>query len=124
MSETAKQDEIITRVKELMVDKGSRSVLSFAKCVGIDCSNLSKKLKGLSNFTERDLILISRSLHVNLMWLTFGKGDKYCSSHHSYVSDMITDENVKLRIEKARLEERVQCLESEKVFLQQMLSKQ
>ena len=29
MSEAAKQDEIITRVKELMVYKGSRSVLAF-----------------------------------------------------------------------------------------------
>ena len=33
------------------------------------------------------------------------------------------DDATQLRIEKARLEERVQCLENEKAFLQRMLEK-
>lgn len=117
------QEEIRDRVQELYNEADSKSMRAFCNKIGLNQSNLSKKLSGSQNFTKRDLMLICKALQVNLVWLSYGKGDKSCVSVQSSVSDLITDENTKLRIEKARLEERVLCLENEKAFLQKMLVK-
>ncbi len=114
--------EIASRIRDLISELRYRSVLAFSNDVGIDCSNLSKKLKGLSSFTERDIIAISYALGVSKTWLACGTGDKYLSTGASEDGENL-DCYTKLRIDKARLEERVKCLEHEKVFLQRMLDK-
>lgn len=114
--------DIAARLEVLMDENGIRSVHALAKKVGLDCSNLLKKKKGIVPFTERDVMAISYGLKVCKPWLVFGEGDKYLPQS-SHVSDEMLDENTRLRIEKARLEERVKCLEKEKSFIQRMLDK-
>lgn len=116
------QKEIASRIQDLMTELKYRSVRAFANDVGIDCSNLTKKLKGISVFTERDILAVSYGLDVSKNWLVSGVGDKYMSTNTSGADDKL-DDYTKLRIDKAKLEERVKCLEDEKAFLQRMLDK-
>lgn len=117
------QEEIRERVQKLYNEADSKSMRAFCDKIGLNQSNLSKKLSGSQNFTKRDLMLICKALKVNLIWLSYGKGEKSCASVQDSVSDLITDENTKLRIDVARLEEKVKCLENENAFYKKMLVK-
>lgn len=106
------QEDIRRRVFEIMDAGKYKTTRAFATSVGIDCSNLYKMLKGQLNFTKATMMVICEATGVNLQWLAYGKGESQIQSDVTL-----------LRIEKARLEERVQCLENEKAFLQRMLEK-
>lgn len=69
-------NEIVSRIKSLMEERGS-SINSFAKEIGIDQSNLNKKLSGSLRVTKNDTHKISESLGVNLSWLLNGDGEPY-----------------------------------------------
>lgn len=69
-------NEIVSRIKSLMEERGS-SINSFAKEIGIDQSNLNKKLSGSLKITKNDTHKISESLGVNLSWLLNGEGETY-----------------------------------------------
>lgn len=69
-------NEIVSRIKSLMEERGS-SINSFAKEIGIDQSNLNKKLSGSLKITKNDTHKISESLGVNLSWLLNGEGGTY-----------------------------------------------
>ena len=110
------QEEVRQRVEKVIELGNYKSTRSFSIDVGLDCSNLSKMLRGKQNFTKAAMMAICSNLKVDLQWLAYGKGD-------APVMIGQIDDATKLRIEKARLEERVQCLENEKAFLQRMLEK-
>jgi len=116
------QKKIAGRIQDLMSELRYRSVRAFANDVGIDCSNLAKKLKGISPFTERDINAVSYALGVSKTWLSSGVGNRYSTAKPSEEEEKL-DCYTKLRIDKARLEEKVKCLENEKAFLQRMLDK-
>lgn len=99
-----------------MSENDIRSIRSFANKIGIDCSNLLKKKKGIIPFTDRDILAISYGMRVSRSWIASGVGDKYLGDEGSVSCEML-DENTRLRIEKARLEEKTKCLESENQFL-------
>lgn len=108
------QEEVRQRVAKIIELGNYKSIRSFSTDVGLDCSNLSKMLKGKSNFTKAAMMSISAKMNVGLQWLAYGKGET------PTVIGQLNDAT-QLRIEKARLEERVQCLENERAFLQKML---
>lgn len=111
------QEDVRRRVMEI-IDAGKyKTTREFAISVGVDCSNLYKMLKGQHNFTKATMMVICEATGVNLQWLAYGKGESRIQC------DANLDDETLLRIEKARLEERVQCLENEKAFLQRMLEK-
>ena len=62
------------------------------------------------------MMAICSNLKVDLQWLAYRKDD-------APVMIGQIDDATQLRSENARLEERVQCLENEKAFLQRMLEK-
>lgn len=107
------QEDVRRRVAKIIELGNYKSTRSFSADVGLDCSNLSKMLKGQSNFTKAAMMAICGKLNIDLQWLAYGKGIEPIMIH--------LDDATQLRIEKARLEERVQCLENEKAFLQKML---
>lgn len=111
------QEDVRQRVLKI-IDAGKyKSTRAFASSVGVDCSNLNKMLKGQQNFTKATMMTICEATGVNLQWLAYGKGESQIPDETG-LNDITL-----LRIEKARLEERVQCLENEKAFLQKMLVK-
>lgn len=69
-------DDIITRIKSVIADSGLTSS-AFALKVGMNSSNLSRKLNGKVPITSRDYRLICDSIGVNKDWLETGAGDKY-----------------------------------------------
>ena len=69
-------DDIITRIKSVIADSGLTSN-AFALKVGMNSSNLSRKLNGKVPITSRDYRLICDSIGVNKDWLETGDGDKY-----------------------------------------------
>lgn len=69
-------DDIITRIKSVITDSGLTSN-AFALKVGMNSSNLSRKLNGKVPITSRDYRLICDSIGVNKDWLETGAGDKY-----------------------------------------------
>ena len=69
-------DDIITRIKSVIADSGMTSN-AFALKVGMNSSNLSRKLNGKVPITSRDYRLICDSIGVNKDWLETGAGDKY-----------------------------------------------
>ena len=69
-------NEIAERVRLLRDDRGV-TINAFAREIGVDQSNLNKKLSGNLKFTKLDLIKISSSLGVNMKWLTDGTGEPY-----------------------------------------------
>lgn len=69
-------DDIITRIKSVIADSGLTSN-AFALKVGMNSSNLSRKLNGKVPITSRDYRLICDSIGVNKDWLETGAGDKY-----------------------------------------------
>ena len=110
------QEEVRQRVAKVIELGNYKSTRSFSIDVGLACSNLSKMLRCKQNFTKAAMMAICSNLKVDLQWLAYGKGD-------APVMIGQIDDATQLRIEKARLEERVQCLENEKAFLQRMLEK-
>lgn len=64
------------RIGEL-IDERLWSINLFSKQVGIDQSNLRKKLYGESNVSKTDVRRICASLNVNEKWLLTGEGEKY-----------------------------------------------
>lgn len=69
-------DDIITRIKSVIAESGLTSN-AFALKVGMNSSNLSRKLNGKVPITSRDYRLICDSIGVNKDWLETGTGDKY-----------------------------------------------
>lgn len=111
------QNEVRQRVAKIIELGKYKSTRSFAADVGLDCSNLSKMIRGRQNFTKAAMMAICEKMNIDLQWLAYGKGD-------TPVLIEPLDEATRLRIEKARLEERVRCLENEKLFLQKVLVKE
>ena len=69
-------DDIITRIKSVIADSGLTSN-AFALKVGMNSSNLSRKLNGKVPITSRDYRLICDTTGVNRDWLESGTGEKY-----------------------------------------------
>ncbi len=67
-------DEVIRRVNELIRELGL-TPNAFAKEVGLGSSNLSRKLKGTTPFTNKDFAKISEALRINRDWLENGTGE-------------------------------------------------
>lgn len=111
------QEDVRRRVFEIMDAGKYKTTRVFATSVGLDCSNLCKMLKGQQNITKATMMVICDATGVNLQWLAYGSGEML-NEGDANLSDVTL-----LRIEKARLEERVRCLENEKAFLQRMLEK-
>lgn len=83
-------DDIITRIKSVIADSGLTSN-AFALKVGINSSNLSRKLNGKVPITTRDYRLICDSIGVNKDWLETGAGDKYIGEPKSHrLSERVT----------------------------------
>lgn len=87
-------NEIVSRIKSLMEERGS-SINSFAKEIGIDQSNLNKKLSGSLRVTKNDTHKISESLGVNLSWLLNGDGETYSEEGEKLLSKTRISSSVK-----------------------------
>lgn len=87
-------NEIVSRIKMLMEERGS-SINSFAKEIGIDQSNLNKKLSGSLKITKNDTYKISESLGVNLSWLLNGDGETYSEEGEKLLSKTRISSSVK-----------------------------
>lgn len=70
--------EVAERINILINDRKA-SVYGFSKKVGINQTNLGRKLKGTQPVTKLDVVKICKSLGVNEKWLVSGEGDKYTS---------------------------------------------
>ena len=70
------QSDISTRVN-LLVEQSHQSSNKFAKEVGIDTSNFSRKLKGSLPWTINDVNKISTNLNVRKSWLVDGTGEMF-----------------------------------------------
>ena len=86
-------DDVIKRVNELIREMGL-TPNAFAKEVGLGSSNLSRKLRGGTPFTNKDFVKICSSLGINRDWLELGKGDKtdkpsYDLVNHSLVKNLV-----------------------------------
>lgn len=83
---------VIERINELIKELGL-TPNSFAKEVGLGSSNLSRKLKGNTPFTQKDFVKISDSIGVNREWLETGKGEKrtYSVGYDKNVINMAID---------------------------------
>ena len=65
---------IIERLEMVLSDMGlTRN--AFSKSVGLGASNFNRKMKGLSPFTKRDFVLISKATGISREWIEFGDGD-------------------------------------------------
>lgn len=83
---------VIERINELIKELGL-TPNSFAKEVGLGSSNLSRKLKGNTPFTQKDFVKISDSIGVNREWLETGEGEKrtYSVGYDKNVINMAID---------------------------------
>lgn len=83
---------VIERINELIKELGL-TPNAFAKEVGLGSSNLSRKLKGNTPFTQKDFVKISDSIGVNREWLETGNGEKrtYSVGYDKKVINMSID---------------------------------
>lgn len=88
-------DEVIKRVNELIRELGL-TPNAFAKEVGLGSSNLSRKLKGTTPFTNKDFAKISGALDISREWLEHGIGDRKKPYH-----DFVDHDLVKNLVDKA-----------------------
>lgn len=68
--------EIGERIKQI-IDGRKDSLRAFASQVGIDNSNLGKKIAGTLPITKADIYKISQAVGVNANWLINGEGEVY-----------------------------------------------
>lgn len=68
-------DLVREHLQEVITDLGMNPN-SFASMVGIDSSNLQKKLKGQLAITRKDFHKLAEA-NINVDWLLTGEGDKY-----------------------------------------------
>lgn len=61
----------------LLISELNDTPSRFAKHVGIDASNMYKKLKGTVKFTDSDLNKMVNTTSVNRDWLLTGKGEMF-----------------------------------------------
>ena len=66
MKITYNQEEVRQRVAKVIELGKYKSTRSFSIDVGIDCSNLSKMLRGKQNFTKAAMMAICSNLKVDL----------------------------------------------------------
>ena len=83
---------VIERINELIKELGL-TPNAFAKEVGLGSSNLSRKLKGNTPFTQKDFVKISDSIGVNREWLETGDGEKrtYSAGYDRNAINMAVD---------------------------------
>ena len=83
-------DEVIKRIESVIKETGLTSN-SFAVKVGLNSSNLSRKLRGKASIMPRDFKLICDATGVNREWLETGKGEmgvcqiETCDSQKAFV---------------------------------------
>lgn len=65
---------LIERMEMVLSDLGLKRN-AFSKSVGIGASNFNRKMKGLSPFTKRDFMLISKATGISREWIEFGEGE-------------------------------------------------
>ena len=65
---------IIKRLELVLSDMGMTKN-AFSKSVGLGSSNFNRKMKGVSPFTKRDFVLISKATGISRQWIEFGDGD-------------------------------------------------
>lgn len=71
---TTMNEGLIERMEMVLSDLGlTRN--AFSKSVGIGASNFNRKMKGLSPFTKRDFMLVSKATGISREWLEFGEGE-------------------------------------------------
>lgn len=71
---TTMNEGLIERMEMVLSDLGlTRN--AFSKSVGIGASNFNRKMKGLSPFTKRDFMLISKATGISREWIEFGEGE-------------------------------------------------
>ena len=69
-------NEIVGRIVEIIKERG-QSISGFAKDVGIDPGNFSRKIKNGATITAMDLDKINRVTGVSQKWLRTGSGEKF-----------------------------------------------
>lgn len=69
-------NKIRERVRQVLTEMDC-SIKDLADKMGINNSNLSRKLHGFIPFTERDYRKLGKNCHVNIKWLTTGDGDMF-----------------------------------------------
>lgn len=115
---------VIDRVSELVREKGM-TINSLAREVGIGSSNLSRKMKGMTPFTNKDYLKICDTLNVSREWLENGVGDKYIgnkSSEEAYAEEFAHVDNITAATERIKaLERENKLLREQNAFLQQLL---
>ena len=103
---------IINRINEL-IRSLSGNTTAFAKSVGIDPSNLSRKLKAQQPITERDIIKICRNAHISQDWLLYGVGERSAIPASNVATDIVKDQIVGLAKRLAENKEEIVRLERE-----------
>lgn len=115
---------VIDRVSELVREKGM-TINSLAKEVGIGSSNMSRKMKGMTPFTNKDYLKISNTMNVSREWLENGVGEKYIGSKHpkeACAEELVCVDNVAAASERIKaLERENKLLREQNAFLQQLL---
>lgn len=107
-------DAIISRINELIYSM-SDNPSAFAKIVGLDPSNLSRKLKKQQPITEKDINKICRNAHISKEWLLDGVGERSSIPlpANNDATDIIKDQIVGLAKRLAENKEEIVRLERE-----------
>ncbi len=107
-------DAIISRINELIYSI-SDNPTAFAKIVGLDPSNFSRKLKKQQAITEKDINKICRNAHISKEWLLEGVGERSAVtlSANNDATDIIKDQIVGLAKRLAENKEEIIRLERE-----------
>lgn len=79
-------EEVVDRIKEIISDLHITPT-EFSRRVDILQTNISRKLRGISPITDRDLYKISENTGYSLSWLRTGEGDKKASIMQSGEGD-------------------------------------
>ena len=80
MGRNLNQKEVQQRVRRLIKESGLTDS-AFAKKVGVDPSNFSRKLLGTQTWTVNDVKKICDTINVSHEWLVDGIGDIYEEKH-------------------------------------------
>lgn len=107
-------DAIISRINELIYSM-SDNPSAFAKIVGLDPSNFSRKLKKQQSITEKDINKICRNANISKEWLLEGVGERSAITlpANNDATDIIKDQIVGLAKRLAENKEEIIRLERE-----------
>lgn len=112
---------IIGRIQDL-INSMSTNPTAFAKSVGIDPSNFSRKLKSEQPITEKDIAKICANAHVSKDWLVNGTGEKDAPQPNGDAIWFLKDRIIELARQLAENKENIARLERENNDITSQLS--